>query len=81
VAQAAWPGGNAGARPLRASAMWPLGRAECRARWAADLSARHRTHGGQLNNHACWRRNLLPGLEAEHKFTLSPGADICTLAI
>ena len=36
----------------------------CRARWAATLSARHRAHGGQLNNHACWRRNLLlPGAE------------------
>ena len=57
------------------------GRAECRARWAADLSARHRSLGGQLNNHACWRRNLLPGLEAEHKFSLSPGADIWALAI
>jgi hypothetical protein len=38
--------------------------ADHRARWAADLSARHRAHGGQLNNHSCWMRNLLPGLEA-----------------
>lgn len=52
-----------------------------RARWAADLSARHRAHGGQLNNHACWLRNLLPGLEAEHKFTLPPGTDIWDLAV
>jgi hypothetical protein len=52
-----------------------------RARWAADLSARHRAHGGQLNNHSCWLRNLLPGLEAEHKFTLRPGADIWGLAV
>jgi hypothetical protein len=40
------------------------GSADHRARWAADLSARHRAHGGQLNNHSCWMRNLLPGLEA-----------------
>jgi hypothetical protein len=57
------------------------GSADHRARWAADLSARHRAHGGQLNNHACWLRNLLPGLEAEHKFTLPPGTDIWALAI
>jgi hypothetical protein len=57
------------------------GRADHRARWAAELSARHRRHGGQLNNHACWRRNLLPGLEAEHKFTLPPGTGIWDLAL
>jgi hypothetical protein len=57
------------------------GSADHRARWAADLSARHRAHGGQLNNHSCWLRNLLPGLEAEHKFTLPPGADIWDLAV
>jgi hypothetical protein len=57
------------------------GSADHRARWAADLSERHRAHGGQLNNHACWRRNLLPGLEAEHKFTLGPGTDIWALAV
>jgi hypothetical protein len=53
----------------------------CRAQWAATLSARHRAHGGQLNNHACWRRNLLPGLEAEHKFTLPPDTGIWDLAV
>ena len=53
----------------------------CRARWAATLSARHRAHGGQLNNHACWRRNLLPGIEAEHKFTLPADAGIWDLAV
>jgi hypothetical protein len=52
-----------------------------RTQWAADLSVRHRAHGGQLNNHSCWLRNLLPGLEAEHKFTLSPGTDIWDLAV
>jgi hypothetical protein len=57
------------------------GSADHRARWVADLSARHRAHGGQLNNHSCWFRNLLPGLEAEHKFTLPPGADIWDLAV
>jgi hypothetical protein len=57
------------------------GSAERQAAWAADLAARHRMHGGQLNNHSCWFRNLLPGLEAEHKFTLSPGTDIWTLAV
>ena len=57
------------------------GNPDHRARWAADLSARHRAHGGQLNNHSCWLRNLLPGLEAEHKFTLPPGADIWDLAV
>jgi hypothetical protein len=57
------------------------GSAAHRARWAADLSARHRAHGGQLNNHACWLRNLLPSLEAKHKFTLPPGTDIQALAI
>jgi hypothetical protein len=57
------------------------GSAAHRVRWAADLSARHRSHGGQLNNHACWLRNLLPGLEAEHKFTLPAGTDIWDLAI
>jgi hypothetical protein len=49
-------------------------------RWAADLSARHRAHAGQLNN-ARSMRNLLPGLEAERKFTLAPGADIWDLAV
>src|SRR5216683_1621103 len=52
-----------------------------RATWTADLAARHRVHGGQLSNHRCWFRNLLPGLEAEHKFTLSPATDIWPLAI
>ncbi len=52
-----------------------------RTQWAADLSARHRAHGGQLNNHSCWLRNLLPGLETEHKFTLPPGTDIWDLAV
>ncbi len=56
------------------------GSADCRAQWAADLSARHRAHRGQLNNHSSWFRNLLPGLEAEYKFTLSPGTDIWDLA-
>ena len=57
------------------------GNADRRAQWAADLSARHRAHHGQLNNHGSWFRNLLPGLEAEHKFTLSHGTDIWDLAI
>jgi hypothetical protein len=57
------------------------GSADCRARWAVDLSARHRAHGGQLNNHSCWLRNLLPGLEAERKFTLGPDTDIWDLAV
>jgi hypothetical protein len=52
-----------------------------RAAWAEDLSARHRAHGTQLGNHRCWFRNLLPGLEAEHKFTLDPAADIWDLAV
>jgi hypothetical protein len=64
-----------------APALGTPGSADHRARWAADLSARHRAHGGQLNNHACWRRNLLPGLEAEHKFTLPPGTGIWDLAV
>jgi hypothetical protein len=54
--------------------------ADDRARWAEDLSARHRAHSQQLNNHYCWFRNQLPGLEAEHKFTLSLGTDIWGLA-
>jgi hypothetical protein len=57
------------------------GSAACRVRWAADLPARHRAHGGQLNNHACWRCNLLPGLEAEHKITLPADVDIWDLAV
>jgi len=57
------------------------GNPDHRVRWAADLSARHRAHGGQLNNHACWLRNLLPGLEAEHKFTLPADTDIWDLAV
>jgi hypothetical protein len=57
-----------------------LGSDDDRARWAVDLSARHRAHGQQLNNHYCWFRNLLPGLEVERKFTLSPGTDIWGLA-
>lgn len=55
--------------------------ADCRATWTADLSARHRRCGRQLNNNDSWLRNLLPGLEAEHKFTLSPAADIWNLAV
>jgi len=57
------------------------GSVDCCASWASDLSARHRAHRGQLNNHSSWFRNLLPGLEAECKFTLSPGTDIWDLAI
>jgi hypothetical protein len=58
----------------------PAQHAHCRA-WAAELSACHRSHIGQLNNHQCWFRNLHPGLEIEHKFTLPAGADIWHLAI
>lgn len=50
------------------------------AQWAAELSARHRAHAGQLNN-ARSMPNLLPGLEAERKFTLTPGTDIWDLAV
>ena len=54
--------------------------AQQRIAWATDLSARHRAHGAQLGNHRCWFRNLLPGLEAEHKFTLQARTDIWRLA-
>jgi hypothetical protein len=49
--------------------------------WATDLAARHQRHLGQLNNHQCWFRNLHPGLEIEHKFTLQPDNDIWRLAV
>jgi hypothetical protein len=49
--------------------------------WSADLASRHRRHPGQLGNHGCWFRDLLPGLEIEHKFTLAAGADIWQLAV
>jgi hypothetical protein len=57
------------------------GSTERYASWASDLSARHRAHGAQLNNHRCWLRNLLPGLEAEYKFTLPHGTGIWDLAV
>jgi len=48
--------------------------------WAADLASRHRQHLGQLNNHRLWFRNLHPGVEIEHKFTLHSDSDIWRLA-
>lgn len=49
--------------------------------WAEDLAVRHRRHSRHVANHQCWFRNLRPGLEIEHKFTLQPGSDIWRLAV
>ena len=48
--------------------------------WVADLSARHRPHAAQLNNHQRWFVNARPGLEIEQKFTLAGRPDIWLLA-
>jgi hypothetical protein len=48
--------------------------------WVADLSARHRAHAAQLNNHQRWFVNARPGLEIEQKFTLAGQPDIWLLA-
>jgi hypothetical protein len=48
--------------------------------WMADLSARHRVHTAQLNNHQRWFVNARPGLEIEQKFTLAGRPDIWFLA-
>jgi hypothetical protein len=48
--------------------------------WVADLSARHRAHSAQLNNHQRWFVNARPGLEIEQKFTIAGQPDIWLLA-
>ncbi|MBL7551944.1 hypothetical protein I6A60_29395 [Frankia sp. AgB1.9] len=48
--------------------------------WVADLSARHRVHAAQLNNHQRWFINMRPGMEIEQKFTLAGRPDIWLLA-
>jgi hypothetical protein len=48
--------------------------------WVTDLSARHRVHAAQLNNHQRWFVNVRPGLEIEQKFTLIGRPDIWLLA-
>lgn len=68
------------ALPLRAVHGDPAQSASLQA-WAAELSACHRRHLGQINNHQCWFRNLHPGVEIEHKFTLPAGSDIWRLAV
>jgi hypothetical protein len=50
-------------------------------RWTRELSVRHGQHGAQINNHQRWFINLLPGVEVEHKFTISCPSDIWTLAV
>jgi hypothetical protein len=47
--------------------------------WVRDLSARHRCHAAQLNNHQRWFVNARPGLEIEQKFTLAGTPDIWSL--
>jgi hypothetical protein len=51
------------------------------AAWVADLSARHRRHAAQLNNHQRWFVNARQGLEIEQKFTLAGVPDIWSLAM
>ncbi|WP_431929935.1 hypothetical protein [Nonomuraea jabiensis] len=49
--------------------------------WADDLVSRHRQVGPQVTNHQRWFVNARPGLEIEHKFTLTEQGDIWPLAI
>lgn len=51
------------------------------AAWVSDLSARHRAHAAQLNNHQRWFVNARPGLEIEQKFTLAGRPDIWSLTV
>lgn len=49
--------------------------------WVTELGERHRGHRDRLNNHQRWFTNAQPGLEVEHKFTLTGEVDIWGLTV